>query len=58
MVRYSHRFLRQYAGAPSEVRKAFDKQVRLLLENLNHPSLRAKKYDEALDVWQARVNRN
>lgn len=29
-----------------------------LLENLHHPSLRAKKYDEANDRWQARVNRS
>jgi mRNA interferase RelE/StbE len=58
MVRYSNRFLRQYAAAPAEVRRAFDKQSRLLLENLNHPSLRAKKYDEAFDLWQARVNRS
>jgi plasmid maintenance system killer protein len=57
-IRYSQRFLRQYAAARPEVRKAFDKQSRLLLENLNHPSLRAKKYDEALGLWQARVNRN
>lgn len=57
-IRYSKRFLREYAAAPVEVRKAFDKQSRLLLENRNHPSLRAKKYDEALVVWQARVNRS
>jgi hypothetical protein len=57
-IRYSQRFLRQYAAARPEVRKAFDKQSRLLLGNLNHPSLRAKKYDEALGLWQARVNRN
>jgi mRNA interferase RelE/StbE len=30
--------------------------VTLLLENLHHPSLRAKKYDESRDLWQARVN--
>jgi len=29
----------------------------LLIENLHHPSLRAKKYDETKDIWQARVNR-
>jgi len=52
-IRYSQRFLRQDAAARPEVRKAFDKQSRLLLENLNHPSLRAKKYDEALGLWQA-----
>jgi mRNA interferase RelE/StbE len=55
---YSKRFLKQYAAAPAEVRKAFDKQASLLLENLNHPSLHAKKYSEAIDLWQARVNRD
>lgn len=58
IVRYSKRFLSQYAVAPVEVRKAFDEQSRFLLQNLNHPSLRAKKFDEALDLWQARVNRS
>jgi hypothetical protein len=57
-ARYSKRFLQQYASAPAAVRKAFDKQVTLLLANRNHPSLRAKKYDESLDIWQARVNRS
>jgi mRNA interferase RelE/StbE len=31
--------------------------VALLVSNLRHPSLRAKKYDEANDIWQARVTR-
>jgi len=26
-----------------------------LLENIRHPSLHAKKYDESQDLWQARV---
>jgi len=56
-VRYSKRFLQRYADAPPEVRKAFHKQSAFLLENLSHPSLRAKKYDEAVGLWQARVNR-
>ena len=50
--------LKSYASAPSAVQKAFDKQVKLLVENLHHPSLHAKKYKEAEDKWQARVNRN
>ena len=49
-------FLRAYNKAPNQVQKAFDKQVTLLLEDLQHPSLRAKKYDEARNLWQARVN--
>ena len=39
--------------APAKVRKAFFKQIRFLAENLHHPSLRAKKYDESQDLWQA-----
>jgi mRNA interferase RelE/StbE len=50
--------LKSYQTAPPAVQKAFDKQVKLLLENLQHPSLRAKKYDEAKDIWRARVNRD
>ncbi|SPE34129.1 conserved hypothetical protein [Candidatus Sulfopaludibacter sp. SbA6] len=49
-------FLRAYNKAPKQIQAAFDKQVALLLENLHHPSLRAKKYGVAGDVWQARIN--
>ena len=49
-------FVRSFRSAPRSVQKAFDKQSRLLLQNMRHPSLRAKKYDEAKNLWQARVN--
>ncbi len=55
-VHYTERLPRSYAQAPHEVQKAFDKQVALLLANLHHPSLKAKKYDKARDIWQARVS--
>jgi plasmid maintenance system killer protein len=29
-----------------------------LLQDLRYPSLRAKKYNEAEDLWQARVNKD
>ena len=38
------------------MQKAFRKQIKFLRDNLRHPSLRAKKYDEARNLWQARVN--
>jgi hypothetical protein len=38
------------------VQKAFIKQINYLVRNLNHPSLRAKRFDEAKGRWQARVN--
>jgi hypothetical protein len=55
---YSDTFLEALADAPDSVQKAFYKQSRFLLVNLQHPSLHAKKYDERRGIWQARVNRS
>jgi len=54
---YTERLMAQYADAPNAIQRAFDKQVRLFLSDLRHPSLRAKKYDEAANIWQARVTK-
>ena len=56
-LRTTH-FERNYAKAPQQVQRAFDKQSLLLLQNLHHPSLRAEKYDESRHLWQARVNKD
>ena len=53
---YTERFRRSYADAPLRVQKQCDKQLGLLAQDLRHPSLRAKKYDAARDIWQGRVN--
>jgi plasmid maintenance system killer protein len=55
---FSPHFLRSYNKAPLAVQWAFDKKSLLLLENLRHPSLHAKKYDESRDLWQARINKD
>ena len=55
---YTRRFEQSYDEAPEDVQRAFAKQAQFLAANLRHPSLKAKKYDEANDIWQARVNRN
>jgi len=57
-IRFTERADKDYAGLPPEVRKAFAKQLGFLLNQFRHPSLSAKKYDEANHIWQARVNRN
>jgi mRNA interferase RelE/StbE len=49
-------FLRAYYKAPERIRQTFDKQLRLLLRDPHHPSLRIKKYDESNRIWQGRVN--
>lgn len=54
----SQRALIAIADAPTEIRKAFYKQLSYLERDLRHPSLQTKKYDEARDLWQARINRH
>ena len=54
----SDRAIESLKDAPRNVQRAFEKQLRFLVDNLLHPSLHAKKYDEANDLWQARVNKD
>ena len=46
------------SSLPGSLRKAFYKQAAFLVQDIHHPSLRAKKYSEAENKWQARVNRS
>lgn len=56
LIQRTDRFLKSYGDAPRTVQKACDKQLAFLMNDLRHPSLHAKKYDEARDVWQGRIN--
>lgn len=55
-VHTSARFDKSYAKAPLRIQRLVDKQIRFLLDNIRHPSLHTKKYDESRDIWQARVD--
>ena len=55
---YTERFLKAYGSAPARIQRTFDKQAAYLAQDIRHPSLRAKKYDEAKNLWQARVNQD
>lgn len=52
---FSKKFAKSYAEMPRLVQNAFDKQSQFLLQDIRHPSLRAKKYGGTTDIWQARV---
>ena len=52
---FTPHFQRSYQKLPPSIQATFDKQATLLLKDLRHPSLRAKKYDEKRDIWQVRV---
>jgi mRNA-degrading endonuclease RelE of RelBE toxin-antitoxin system len=55
-IRLSDQAIESLKDAPTNVRRAFEKQPALLAGDLQHPSLHAKKYDESRDLWQARVS--
>jgi len=48
----------QYEALTVPLRKAADKQFAFLARDIRHPSLHAKKYDEATGIWQARINQS
>lgn len=56
-----HKFLPEFLNNLDDcdpvIRKKFEKQLKFLLNDMRHPSLRAKKYDESRDIWQARIDK-
>lgn len=54
-VTYEPSFLRDYADLPDGVRRRAQKQIRLLLQNPRHPSLRARKIEGYKDIYEARI---
>ena len=57
-LEFSYTFIRQYQALPAPTQAKLNKQLGFLLLDLRYPSLRAKKYHEERDIWQARVDDN
>jgi len=57
-VRLTRRASREYDSLSPSLQRRATKQFSYLAENLRHPSLNAKKYDEARDIWQGRLTRD
>lgn len=53
----SRKARRNYENLARELQKTADKQFSLLLRDIRHPSLYAKKYDERRGIWQARLTK-
>jgi len=49
---------KEYKSLSPELQKLTKKQLSFLAADLHHPSVRAKKYDEAQDIWQGRISRD
>ena len=57
-IELSRRADKDYDRLSRQLQRQVDKQFDLLAENLRHPSIDAKKYGGADDVWQGRMNRD
>lgn len=55
-LRPTKNFIDDYNQSPRAFREKTAKALRFLLDDLRHPSLRAKKYDETRGIWQARID--
>ena len=51
-------FKQGYKKLPEKVKKQADKALQLIVANLSHPSLRAKKIKSGENIWEARVTKN
>lgn len=50
------RFTADLEKLSAEIQRKFFKQLKFLLRDIRYPSLRAKKHDESLGIWQARID--
>lgn len=55
---FAQHFVSQYNKLSQKLQLKVDKQLTFLVSSLRHPSLKAKKYDEHNDIWQARIDKN
>ena len=52
---FSRRFKKEYSNLPKEIQKIFDQKLQLLLQDLSHPSLRAKRIQGTKNRWEGSV---
>lgn len=55
---FTEPFLENFKKMPDIIKRKFEKQLDFLLQDIRYSSLRAKKYDESRNIWQARVDEN
>ncbi len=54
-LHFTKPFIRDYRRLSTSLQKRVDKQLSLLLQDLRHSSLRAKKIDSRRGIWRARI---
>ena len=57
-VRLTDKAVKQYEHLPKILQNKADKQFDYLRIDIRHPSLHAKKYQEASGIWQGRIDKS
>lgn len=57
-LQYTHRFQRAYNDLSNEDVEHVKKALRLLADDLRHPSLRVRKIQGTDSIWEARASRS
>jgi len=55
---FSNRFKKEYNRLPQKIQKTFDEKFDLFLNNMSHPSLRAKQIQGTKNRWEGSVTKN
>jgi len=55
---FTKKFKKGYRLLPKEVRSNFDKKLSLFLENMFHPSIRAKRIQGTKNRWEGYITMN
>ena len=57
-IKIEKTFKKSYEKLPKEIQDRFSEKLSLLMENFQHPSLRAKKMQGKEDIWEASISDN
>ena len=55
-IQFTRSFLDAYNKLPQLIKRKLDRQLQILTQNINHPSLRARKMTGMGNIWEARVD--
>jgi mRNA interferase RelE/StbE len=57
-IKLQKAFKKKFEKLPKEIQDRFREKLSLLLEDFQHPSLRAKKMQGENDIWEASISDN
>ena len=52
----TRQFKKQYKKLPAKIQTKFQKQIKLLIQDIRHPSVQAKKMQNTANIWEGRID--